>query len=431
MYFGGYLLFVIQVSSVSPGLSFQESVSKALESNPVVLEKREKLKELRSQYWGSLSHFGPEIDFNFSLTKQKDAVAGGRARFNGDSFNFYSGSFQGSQPLFKKELWSGLGLAGIEEKIAKNELEQQVRKTTYEVLDLYEQNLKLQKQLDILNETKDVFKKSLSFTRERQKIGQSRKLDVLQVQSEIALIEPRISQSLRDLQIARKQLASLIFLPAENLDFQVSTELRLPKQDEVEPLTENRGSSLEDQIAELNLYKQKDEMGVALADHWPSLEGKGSFGRSGTEFGNLGDSDYNSWSVGIQLDWTIFSSLSYFTKRSEYQSLIRQKRLALSNQKRETEFERQKALEELRSSFEILNSSTGARDIVKAALLESRKQYRLSSIDYFRLLDAEQNLLQAEINLLDARSQVVKSLIDLFQSFSLEPGELVRLLSAS
>jgi len=322
-----------------------------------------------------------------------------------------------------------LRIGSLEKEIQQIELEKSLRELRLEVFQAYQNALFYSEQLKLLEQTKNVFSKSLKVTQERQRIGQVQSLDVLQIKAEIALIEPKIAKAKNEKAVRMAELTRLLFLP-ETQSFELEGEWKLPALEDLQKMQEAESMTPSELlISQKRLEIQSKETIVSLGSHWPELEAAGRFGRSGSNESDLFDEDSNSWAVGLSLSVPLFSSLSYFSERSRLESEERQKAYELQGLVRQNQYEKVKSSEDLKANYQVLRASKTARDLVQRALIQARKEYRLGGIDYLRLLDFEKNLLQAEIDLQVAQQDAVEALSDFFRSFGISSEQLIALMN--
>lgn len=413
---------------VTKRLQLSEAVSIAIQNNSAVQIAKERQKEIDAAYWERLSFLGLKVDGSLGYQRQKDAAAGGRARFDGKSFDLYDFELQATQPLLRRGGLEALRIGSLEKEIQEIELERSLRELRLEVFQAYQNALFYAEQLKLLEQTKNVFSKSLKVTQERERIGQVQSLDVLQIKAEIALIEPKITKAKNEKAVRMAELNRLLVLP-ETENFELEGEWKLPALEDLQKIQESESlTPAEVLISQKRLEIQSKETIVSLGSHWPELEAAGRFGRSGSKESDLFDEDSNSWAVGLSLSVPLFSSLSYFSERSKLESQERQKAYELQGLVRQNQYEKIKSREDLKANYQILSASRTARDLVRKALTQARKEHRLGGIDYLRLLDFEKNLLQAEIDLQVSQQDAVEALSDFFRSFGISSEQLIALM---
>lgn len=417
------------VSAAEPiVLDLTQVVQRVEQQNFELAQRRQAVEAAQAQFYERFSLISPDIRLSLDMRRQKDASAGGRARFGGESFSLYSFDIEATMPILNRGTLPAFREVRLLQQRRQKELEQELRDLRYRALFAFYENLYAQKRLDLLMRTKKVFQESLRFSRQRQRIGQSRRLDVLQIEAQLALMEPKIEQAQTDFENSSIALSELMVSEADQA-FRLENNFKIPPFSEVTGLDLDADQKrLELKVAELERQEFEQSRILDLSSHWPSLEAFGNFGRSGSTSGDLFDSDFDAWAVGLRLEVPIFNGFQYWNKRRRLDSELAQSRTNESRLANQYYHDRQRKLNNLNTVYTVQTAYDRAVDLVKKSLDEARKEYRLAGIDYFQLLNAEQEFLDTELQSLENQRGIIQSILDYAVAYSVPSGQLIALL---
>lgn len=412
-------------------LDLKKTVDLALERNLEMQKARERLNQGRALYWQGWSRLGPTLDGTLNYRRQKDASTTVNPRFNGKSYNFYEWDLEARQTLLRRGSLAAVSAVSSDLRLREIDLSIAERDITFEVLLTYQKLLYSTKEVSLLEQTEQVYQKSLRFTRERQKIGRSPKLDLLQVRAEVALIAPELEKAKNDLLAEKQLLANQLALTGTE-DLQVSGALVTPPLSILrKTIFSEKGSNLEVQRAKESRSQFQDRLVTALGSHWPKLEAVGNYGRSSFAIGDLDDSNRNRWSLGLSLNVPLFSSFLYWNEKRQYESQLFEARLEEQRANEDNQYQKTRSEKDLETAYAVLVASEEARKLVKEALIEARRQYELSAIDYARLLTAERSYVEAERSFFRAELETMTKLTEYFRAHGIASAKIVELVSGS
>lgn len=263
-------------------------------------------------------------------------------------------------------------------------------------------------------------KAALDATTEKFSAGIQAKVDVLQATANYQKMLYQLESAKGDLKNAEGDLATILGFPAGT-----PLNIMLPQKDvvfkagtrEVEQLIEEGLSKRPDIAAErANLAAKLAAIKAARSDLWPTLNAQGSgsndwykyFGRHGLNYGTKYDYGYQA---GVSVQWPFF----------EGWDTVSRIKAARADADAAYENLRQK---ELSATLGVWNAyynfvtATQKLEASKAYLEASQSSYDLSIGGYKSGLKSILDVLNAETDLSDARSQVIKSRKELYTSFA-------------
>ncbi len=378
-------------------ISFEDALGKAQQQNPDLRYAEERLKEANASYFKAWSELAPKIDGLASATRQKDGSVIPGAKFGGDPYNRYAAELRGTQPLFVRGTFAGLFSQTQEKKIRAIDLKIAERDLTADVIAAFYKVILFRLKYETLLKNEKIQKESLQTGEKRQQIGRGQLLDVLQMKTQLALIRPKIEKASNDLKAANADLGRILGL-SDASQLNVVGELKTPLLIEIKKEIESMSFEILELRKQDLLKEQADELAaVAMADHWPRLYGAGSIGRNANKKSDISNDSATSWSVGLELTVPLFSGLSVLWDRNASNARLAQVANTEAALKNQIAASQVTAKTNLESGEVVIESSKLAYDLAEATVKEAKKNFKLATIDFLQLLQAEQNLLDAEL----------------------------------
>lgn len=413
------------VDSTPKPLTIRESVQLGLKQNPGVQEALERVREGADLSRLAIAKALPTASGSLAWHRQKDTAVNSSAKFGGDSYNFYSGSVEFSQTLLKRGYISTLFAGGEEKGLREIDLDIARRNLTFSIVQSFYKVLLFSKKFETLKRAEGVHRQSLETAQYRYKIGRGQLLDVLQVKTQIALLVPKIEKAQNDMKSAAAEL-SLALGNQEFKRLEVIGKLDPPSLKIVESQTKNlRAEVLELRRVQLQESQFGHTMAVNLSKHWPELSVNGNISRQGYKKSDLTNDSANLWSIGLKLDVPLFSGLGYFFEKGGLESQELQLKYQEQRIRNQFSSDRVKTMQDLKSAEAVIDSSKAALDLADQSVKEAKRQYKLSAIDYVQFLTTEQNLIDAEQALDQARYDYLNLLTKFFNAFGYPPEALI------
>ena len=159
---------------------------------------------------GSYSLIFPTISATGGYSYKKDALTSPTALFGGETYNYYTLGLALNQPLFDGgAILGGVKVAKLNRDIADITRQENERDLTESVIESF-YSVVLAKNVETLQENINVQKALLDLTTHWQKIGRSQVLDVLQMRTNLALLEPQLATAKNQVLIAASTLANYL-----------------------------------------------------------------------------------------------------------------------------------------------------------------------------------------------------------------------------
>jgi len=418
-------------SSHSAPLDLKTAVDNALTQNPALHGARERV--LESGYNTSLVGAGlfPVLRAESSATYRKDAVAGKTASsvaFGGDPYNVYNASLKLEQSLFQWGSFSAVRAAGLEQKKVETDVLVAERNLVRDIIKAF-YRLSLQRNvIEILLDEQKVVDESLRTAQNRLRLG-GKKVDLLQVKVQAALLKPRIETARIDLASSAAELAKLMgetsgsnfelrgrlpFLHSKSLATKLNLkEFTLPELDRLklarEQLDENRS--------------------VLLGKHLPSVSLLGDYNFANFTKSDLFDKASNAWSLQLLLKVPLFSGFSSIYERKITNSREAQLELEERDLRNLVSLEQIKSRKALEAAELSLASAVEAESLARESLKEGRRDYSYGIIDFLQYLQVQRSNFDAVSSLNQLKYDNIAALTDYFVASGQPLGLLINLLA--
>lgn len=284
------------------------------------------------------------------------------------------------------------------------------------VANSYLQLRGLDAQLDVANKTLAAYKESVDLFTLQFQYGQVSQMNVAQAQSQYASAAAQIP--LIESQIAQNQNALAVLIgrdPGAIARGKSVYELKLPSVPAGVPsqLLERRPDLLQ---SEQQLVAANAQIGAAKALYFPTISLTGAFGSASSELSNLFSGPARIWSYGGSVIGPIFTfgAVSGQVAQAEaaQQAALENYKLAIRNAFADVDnalVANQKLGQQLAAQIELVAALQQYNDL-------ARLQYEGGYTDYSTVLQAEQALFPAELNLVAIRAQLFGSAVDIYKA---------------
>ncbi|WP_246116812.1 TolC family outer membrane protein [Denitrobaculum tricleocarpae] len=398
-----------------------EALSQAYDTNPTLRAARAQLRSVNENVPQELSNWRPNVTAGTSVGKRRSEFESDTTDSE-DSLTPFTANVDVTQPLYR----GGRTIAGTER--AENEVRAQreiVRSTEQSVLlnaatsytDVWRDQAVLQ--LNISNE--DVIGQQLEATGDRFEVGEVTRTDVAQA-------ETRLATAVSDRIAAEGSLATSRAVYQEVIGSFPGTLVTPPvpvnlpaTQDEVVTLaTENNpdvtSAVFTERAAEKNVRQVKGEL-------YPEVNLVGSLSHQ-DEVSNS-DTETDSASIIAQVSIPIYQQGSVYSRVRAAKQISSQRRVEIEEQRRRAEQIAVSAWEDLQTARAQIRSFESAVASAEIALEGVRQENEVGARTILDILDAEQELLNAQVSLVGAqRDEVVAGYQVLSAIGQLSAGEI-------
>jgi multidrug efflux system outer membrane protein len=325
---------------------------------------------------------------------------------------------------YEIDLWGklkGASAAARAELLASEAARDAVRNTlTAQVAQSYFTLLALDAQIATMHRTMETRQASLKLQQLRMQAGVSSEFEVRQVEAELASVQAQIPVLERSRVQQQNALSVLLGRsPRELVEGIVTRGTPAAPTDPVVP------SGLSSELllrrpdlrqAEQQLIAANARIGVARAAYYPSISLTGYLGGESRSLADLFIGPSRIFRFAAELTQPIFGAkrigASVDVAKAQEEQALAQYRQAIANAFRDV----QDALQAQQSAYEVLVAERGRIQSLQQALKLARLRYENGINSQLEVLDAERNLLQAELNLADAEHAQRAAIADLFKA---------------
>lgn len=277
----------------------------------------------------------------------------------------------------------------------------------------------LQQRLTIAQENVRLQRESLSIAQARFQGGTTSERDVAQAETILASTEATIPALSQQLQQAKNALSVLLGLPPSSLADRLPGPESIPvaPAEVVVGLPVDLLSRRPDvRRAELLAAAESARIGFEKAELYPAVSVTGNFGYLSSDWGQFDLSDMftgraRTYAIGPAVQWNILN-YGQITNRiraqdARYQAAIFNYQAVVLSAQREVEDGLAQFLQSRTRAQALARSAAAAKRSFELSLL----QYREGIVDFTTVLTAQQDLLQAQDNLVSAMGDIPQGLI--------------------
>ena len=240
----------------------------------------------------------------------------------------------------------------------------------------------------------------------RERAGVGTRFDRLQAEVELANDEQVLSNSLRNQQVARRQLAEFLSLPP-GVDISASDPVEvagawaMPLEDTLVLAYRNR-AELEQQLVQRELERQQRR--AARAGRLPQLSAFASYDINDlldvTRGPSPGDSE--TLSVGLRLDWTLFNGGASRARARQEAIAAELAEIQFADTREAIRFDVEEQYENLGANFKNIQTANSAVGLAEESLRLARLRFGAGVGIQSDVLEAQTQLTEAEVNLVTA-----------------------------
>jgi len=380
-----------------------EALIQAYQNNPTIQAQRASLRATDEGVPQALSGYRPNVEI---------VGDGGYAAYNGDSYDgTQSGAEYSANLRVTQNVYAGGGTVADVRRAENTVKAERARLDSTEQLVLLDavrayMNLFSDEavlRLNINNER--VLGRQLEATRDRFNVGEVTRTDVSQAEARLSSATSDRIQAEGNVQISRGVYQQVIGkLPSGKLSKPAAIK-DLPNS-RTDAVAIARDSNPDVVAANYDEQAARDNVKVVTSDLLPKVDVVGRGGRSGDS--GINDKDNNSASIMAQLTVPLYQRGSVSSQVREAKQLASRNRMRLIAAQRQAIAQANNAWESLATAQARIRSITAAARANRIALEGVRQESLVGSRTVLDVLDAEQELLNSQVNLVSAeRDEVV------------------------
>lgn len=420
---------LISAGTYANVLDLKEVIRIAKENNPRILAAKEKLNQYESQKYLAASSIYPTLNWILNGNYQKDAVYTGTPKFNGDPYNTYGSDLKLSQTLFAKGLFSAVSSSDYDKKIQQVNVEIAERDLTQNIIEAFYRFILNQQALENLLKNQDIVQKSLATSQSRYQKGRGQMLDILQVKTQLALIQPQIEQAKNQYTVAAQQLINFMG-EKEHPELKIKGALKTLHLANIQKMIDLKNFRLpEYDLNQLQLTQLDYNRDVTLGKYFPNIKLVGDYLYNNYKKADLFSDYSHAWAISLQLTIPLFSGFSSSQERAILASQDSQLRIARHDLETSLSLKQVSSLRDLETVEASLVSSESAVKLAEQAQDEGGRLYRLSQIDFLQYLTVQQSALQAKTNFDKLKYQSIVAYSNYFVASGQSLDKLVDVLA--
>lgn len=393
--------------------SFGQTLVSTYQNNPRIKAQQKALAGLDENVSQAVAGWRPSAEANYSNGR-------GRTRSNtpgNDDWNYSDREtrgltvvqpiFQGGETIAQTSRAENLVTAGRADLRAT---EQQV---LLEAITAYMDVLRDQSVLDLSRNNQEVLKKQMQASQERFDVGEVTKTDVAQSEARLSRAESDTIQALGSLRISEANFERSVGKRPSNITVPQSYPAVPRSLDEAVKIGQKNNPGIIS--ANFRQESSEDEVDINVARILPDVNLRGSMSRddgAGTD-GNLRfDEDNVLMTVRVPL----YQSGAEYSRIRQAKENASQRKFELLNAKDVNRQEVTQAWENLQTSIATIRSQQDAINAAEVALDGVKQEHLYGTRTVLDVLDAEQELFIARVNLVRAERNRVVSLYTLLSS---------------
>ncbi|MBD3369146.1 hypothetical protein GF402_02135 [Candidatus Fermentibacteria bacterium] len=421
------LLFLFALGFLVTGVSGEETdsgdslaldlsgwVSLALRSSPDLVSARASVNTSEAALTASRSFMWPSLTFSASAGHEWTSSSLGEYEVGSGQTDYDSYS---SSLLLSQELLSSGGSSWMDLYASRHRLQasrQDYRQTELDVvLEVVESYYSFVEARELLESSRRTLRRSSS------QLEKTEHLYDLGAATTLEITQARVRESSDRLDVAqrRQALSTAYYDLCEAAGVEPDGSYAVRAEEVFQPLTEEDVQSIPlvldgnpSLVAQSErLFSTEDELSASKRSYWPSLNARGRWSWSSTEFDLGGVPEEDSWSVSLNLTWSIFDGWLRESNINSARASVLQSRASLESLRRSLRTG-------LESAYENLLYSIRSYELAELSLEQARKQLELSQTSYdlgalslLDLLEAQEGLSDAEASVVSARISCLKA----------------------
>ena len=397
-------------------LSLQEAMEIALEQNFSIEQAEFDVDKIRAQYRQTSAIFLPQLSFEYNAVSTNDPLnvfgfklkqeAVSQQDFNPallndpDSYENYSAKFELLQPLFNPDMIMQRGAAKSQLNSANEQLQGTKNYVRFQVRNQYYSLILHTRQLEVLE---TALRTSTEHRRQAQNFfeeGLLSKEDFLAARVYELEMESRKMNTENQLNSVQEEMALILGLngavkviPTEKLDS--IEEFYIPSD-----VSNIRVNNAQTRAIEQRVKAAERMSRSAKFSYLPKINLFGSYEYNDSDFASFGA---NSYMIGANLRWNIFSGFSQAGKvmeaRADYrkaQSMQQSHRFEMENRVRE--------------AYRTLEHAEKELQLTDEAIAQSTEDVKIRTNRYREGMERTTDLLEAETKLAEAKLKNVMAL---------------------
>ena len=261
-----------------------------------------------------------------------------------------------------------------------------------------------QEQIKVQEENLGLLEQQARDAKARYDAGSGSHYDLLSAQVALANGQPPLIQARNNYRIALEQLRQSLGLVSAERPLQLAGTLGHPaEQFDLESALSSARTNRPELLRYAQLQTaQEQNVKVARADYWPSLNAFGGYRVMNNPLASGLGTTQDGWLFGVQSNWAVFDGRATAGRVAQAKSQVEQARLTLLDEELSVEVEVRQAYSSFEEASELVNATAKTVEQAEEALREARIRYTAGTIAQLDVLNAQVQLTTARTNLVQA-----------------------------
>ena len=381
----------------------------------IALSRIEQARAVAAQ---ARAQFVPSVNYDASVSRGKNYLFSGIFPNGGETSSSAAGALNA---FWEVDLWGRvrrLNEAARAQLLASEDARNGIRLVLLsEVASAYFQLIELDEELEIASRTTNSFADSLRIFSERRTAGTASALETARAEAALEDAEAAIPSILEQIATTENELSILLGrVPGSVTRNSTNFDTLMPPEVPVglpSTLLERRPDVRE---AEQTLHAANAEIGVSVAEFFPTIGLTALFGRISPELSAISAGSANAWGVAADASGPLFEGGRLVGQYHQAKAARDEARLRYQ----------QTALTALRDVSNALIARTRLGEIrqhqyrevaaLETAVKVSTERYRAGKASYYEVLEAQQQLFPAQLNLARTERDQMLAVVALYKA---------------
>jgi len=384
-------------------VTLKEAMEQAYRNNPNLEAARRQLEAVNEEVPQARAGWRPDVNVNLSAGIRRRAAS---SSFESTSaqVNPRSGELRVEQPVYQ----GGSTSAGVERakhavRAERNRLGATRQDVLLRAVRAYMDVWRDQAVLRLNRNNVEVLRERLEATRQRFEVGEVTRTDVAQAESRVSRAIADRTAARGDLEASRATYTEVMGSEPEDLSLPDAPE-KLPATRE-ESVAEARADNPSVRAARFATRSARKEVREVTGELLPQLQLVGSVERTQRQTGD--ESENDTAEILAQLTVPIYQQGAVSSRVRETKQIASQRQLETAAERRTAQQEAISAWEELQAARSRIDARRKQVETAEIALEGVREENRVGERTVLDILDQEQELLNAEVDLVRARRDLV------------------------
>lgn len=373
--------------------------------NPRVLFEKEAVQRALQRSYQTRAAYLPQVSLFASQTRQQLGRGfGGNPLLNNPPFNSFTAGVEARQTLLDTQVYSEFRIAKLQSLIAESNYDVAIQDILEQAVQTYFTVLRDMQRVVIVEGNIVREQELLDLATNQFKNGVATKIDVTRAEVRVASQKRSLMVAETALEDSSLQLRALLDL---DLDSEWTVDRRIIERVKAPPEV-SRYASMGDLLEERpELYSQRKQLEQAklaeFAADWQRLPKLDVFARWGIDSDEAFDGDEEeAWLVGIEASLPLFAGGSIRARKLEAEAAVRQFEHLLHELRVSLQREFKFTLTDMQSRYAQISIASEEIRLGFDEVALAKERYREGFADNRELIDAQQNLANAELSHLNA-----------------------------